>query len=68
MTVRQFVEAYPAFTESGVRKLLFRAELNRLDEVTVRVGRRILIDAGRFEKWLDLPPKERESKTRPRRH
>ncbi len=61
LTVRQFVRAYPAFTEGSVRWLLFNGEWNRFEEAIVRVGHRVLIDTDKFERWLELPAKERRS-------
>ena len=52
-TVRQLAEANPAFTESSLRWLIYRAHDNGLDEAIVRVGRRVLFDMDRFEDWLE---------------
>jgi hypothetical protein len=52
-TVQQFCEENPAFTVGGLRWLLFHRETNGLSEAVVRVGRRVLIDAERFFRWVD---------------
>jgi len=52
-TVRQLAEANPAFTEASLRWLIYRAEENGLDEVIVRVGRRVLFDMDKLEDWLE---------------
>ena len=52
-TVRQLAEANPAFTESSLRWLIYRAPDNGLDDAIVRVGRRVLFDMDRFEDWLE---------------
>ncbi len=62
LTVRQFSERHPAFSESALRALIFDCEpRSRLDGVRrnivpangfrsafVRLGRRVLIDATKF--------------------
>jgi hypothetical protein len=50
--VRQFCEANPAFTEGGIRWLLFNREQNGLDRAVVKLGRRVLIDVDGFFVWL----------------
>ncbi len=58
-TVKQLSEENPAFTEASLRWLIYRAEENGIDEVLVRVGRRVLFDMDRFEEWLE---KRRQAK------
>ena len=53
VTVRQLAEVSPAFTEAGIRWLLFQARSNGLERAIVRVGRRVLIDRVAFENWLE---------------
>ena len=63
LTVKQFSDRHPAFTQGGLRHLIFFARARRtsrgevagngLDAALVRVGRRILIDEARFFAWLD---------------
>lgn len=65
-TVSQFAERHPAFSQAALRNLIFKAEEregangtipgNGLVEVgaVVRVGRKVLIDEGRFFEWVDL--------------
>jgi hypothetical protein len=48
LTVRQFTEAHPAFTESGMRSLIFDAEELGLADAIVRIGRKVCIDETRF--------------------
>ena len=52
-TVAQVVQECPAFSEAGLRKLILRAPLNGLEPAIVRLGRRVLIDYGRFNRWLE---------------
>lgn len=54
-TVRQFAEDHPAFSEGGLRWLIFNEESNGLKEsgAIIRVGRRVLIDEARFFRCLD---------------
>ncbi len=49
----QLAEECPAFSEAGLRKLILRAPLNGLEPAIVRLGRRVLIDYGRFNRWLE---------------
>lgn len=53
-TVAAFVDGTP-FTEAQVRWWIFGAAHNGMDEhgVLVRIGRRIYIDADRFDEWID---------------
>lgn len=61
-TVPQFSEKHPAFTQPALRHLIFQASPrqsskgeikgNGLDKAIVRVGRKVLIDEGRFFDWL----------------
>lgn len=65
LTIKQFAQEYPAFSESRLRWLLFNRQWNRFEEAIVQVGRRILIDTKRFHEWLELPNEERQSRPRP---
>ena len=53
LTVKKLAEIRPAFTESALRGLIFRAAENGLDRAIVKVGRRVLIDLARFDRWLE---------------
>jgi hypothetical protein len=61
VTVRQLAERHPAFSEAALRCLIYKAARNRgavpqvsvLDTALRRVGRRVLIDEGRFLAWVD---------------
>ena len=62
LTVRQFSQKHPAFTEPALRSLIFQAkprmsskgpiEPNGLEQAILRIGRRVLIDEGRFFEWV----------------
>lgn len=54
LTVSQFARKHEAFSESGLRWLLFRSADNGLDRsgAILRVGRRVLIDEDLFFEWL----------------
>lgn len=52
-TVKQTAEAYPAFSEGGLRHLVFNAQTNGFAACIRRIGRRVLIDADAFEAWID---------------
>lgn len=65
LTVRQFHQRNPAFSESALRNLIFKAEErhstkgiipgNGLIQASaiIRLGRRVLIDEARFLAWVD---------------
>lgn len=72
LTVRQFSERFPAWTEPGVRNLILNAETrlnSRGDKVPgnglaeagaiVRVGRKVLVDVGAFMAWIAEQQKQR---------
>ena len=53
MTVKQFCQQYPVFTQGGMRWLLFHRQQNGLDHAVVKVGRKVLIDVDQFFLWLE---------------
>ncbi len=53
LTVRQFVQKHKAFSEAGVRYLIFHAHSNGFESVIRRCGKKILLDEGSFFTWLD---------------
>lgn len=52
-TVKQIAESNPAFSEAGLRWIIFHAHANGMETALVRVGRRVLIDTDRFGEWLE---------------
>lgn len=72
LTVRQFSERFPAWTEPGVRNLILNSEsrLNSRGEkvpgnglaeagAVVRVGRKVVVDVGAFFDWIADQQKQR---------
>lgn len=63
LTVRQFSDKHPAFTQGAIRNLIFLAESrktsrgtiqgNGLNIALVRIGRKLLIDEEKFFQWID---------------
>jgi len=53
MTVRQLAEKYPAFSESGIRWLLFNRKTNGLSSAVTKLGKKVLIDNEKFEEWVN---------------
>ncbi len=54
LTVKQFSERHPAFSESSMRFHLFHRETNGLNKYVRTVGRKILIDEdGFFNEWIE---------------
>ena len=63
LTVRQFADKHQAFPQGSLRNLIFLAENrktskgviqgNGLDVALVRIGRKLLIDEGKFFQWID---------------
>lgn len=64
-TVAQFAERNPAFSQSALRNLIFKAEEREGANSTIagnglleagaiiRIGRKILIDEARFFEWVE---------------
>lgn len=52
LTVRQLSEKYPAFPQGGIRHIIFHEKENNFDAVTIRVGRKVLIDEEAFLDWV----------------
>ena len=53
ITIRQLATRYPAFTEGGIRALIFRAKSNGFDRCIRRIGRKILISKSAFSHWIE---------------
>lgn len=53
VTIRQLVTNNPAFTEGGIRALIFRAEYNGFNSCIRRIGRKILISKSAFSYWIE---------------
>ena len=63
LTVRQFSDKHPAFTQGAIRNLIFLAESrktskgviegNGLNVALVRIGRKLLIDEAKFFQWIE---------------
>lgn len=53
LTVKQLVNEYPAFTESGVRWWIFNAKHNGFESCMIRIGGRIYVDRQAFQSWID---------------
>ncbi len=70
LTVRQFSEKHPAFSEASLRNLIFNAYPrssshgpvpgNGLESTLVRIGRRVLIDEEAFFDWLEARQLDQE--------
>ncbi|MBS4052445.1 MAG: hypothetical protein KGZ69_14770 [Methylomonas sp.] len=58
-TVKQFCDQNPAFTEGGVRALIYNEDNNGLAESSaiVRIGRKVLIDQVKFFAWVEAQNK-----------
>ena len=52
VTVLQFVKLYPAFTQGGLRWMIFNAKSNGLNKAILKLGRRVLIDVPAFFEWI----------------
>jgi hypothetical protein len=53
VTIRQLTTSNPAFTEGGIRALIFRAEGNGFNRCIRRIGRKILISKSAFSHWIE---------------
>jgi hypothetical protein len=54
LTVKQFINKHPAFTNGGLRSLIFNECQNGLAKsgAIVRLGRKVLIDETLFFSWV----------------
>lgn len=62
LTVKQFSEHHPAFSQAALRSLIFQAASreasngvipgNGLDVAIIRLGRKVLIDETKFFSWI----------------
>lgn len=53
LTVKQFAERHPAFSEASLRYHIFNEETNNLSVAIVRIGRKILIKENVFFDWVE---------------
>jgi len=53
ITIRQLTTSNPAFTEGGIRALIFRADDNGFNSCIRRIGRKILISKSAFSHWIE---------------
>jgi hypothetical protein len=53
VTIRQLTTSNPAFTEGGIRALIFRSKSNGFDRCIRRIGRKILISKSAFSQWIE---------------
>lgn len=53
LTVKQFVENYPAFTIGGLRHLIFFERRNGFKKCIRRVGRKVLLHVPSVFEWID---------------
>ncbi len=54
-SVSQFIEKNPAFTNGGIRSIIFHSDKNGLAQsgALLRIGRKILIHSTNFYKWIE---------------
>ncbi|MCC8995964.1 MAG: hypothetical protein LM517_02650 [Nitrosomonas sp.] len=63
LTVRQFSDKHPAFTQGSIRNLIFLAENRKTSRGTIqgnglkialiKIGKKLLIDEEKFFQWID---------------
>lgn len=53
LTVKQFIEKHPAFTNGSIRALIFNAQKNGLSKALRRIGGRVLIKEKDFFNWIE---------------
>lgn len=58
VTIRQLTTTNPAFTEGGIRALIFRADHNGFHSCIRRIGRKILISKSAFSQWIEAQNEE----------
>lgn len=52
LTIPQFADKHPAFTQGSLRKLIFNGDINGCLVAIKRLGRRVLIDENAFLGWV----------------
>lgn len=52
LTVKQFSQKHPAFSEASLRYHIFHEKNNGLSPAILRVGRKILISEDDFFEWI----------------
>jgi hypothetical protein len=57
LTIKQLTTENPAFTEGGIRSLIFHANKNGFENCIRRIGRRILISRNAFTNWIEAQNK-----------
>ena len=53
LTVKQFSQKHPAFSEASLRYHIFHEESNGISSALVRLGRKILIKEEAFFGWIE---------------
>lgn len=53
LTVKQFAQKHPAFSEASLRYHIFNEETNGLSAAIIRIGRKILIKEDAFFNWIE---------------
>ena len=53
LTIKQFCAVHPAFTEAGIRHLVFNENTNGFHKCIRRIGSRILIVEKEFFVWVN---------------
>ena len=61
-TLGQFSDIHPAFTEPSLRWLRFNQDANGFAGAFVTVGRRVLIDEGKFFKAIEKQNRSPEAR------
>jgi len=52
LTVKQFAEKHPAFSQGSLRYHIFHEHTNGLEAALVRIGRKVLIKESAFFDWV----------------
>lgn len=53
LTVRQFAEKHPAFSEGSLRFIIFHARRNGFSQCIRRIGRKVLLNEAAVFRWID---------------
>jgi hypothetical protein len=61
LTVKQFAEKHPAFSQHSLRYLIFHEKSNGLNSAIARIGRKILIREAAFFDWVDAQQTSKEN-------
>jgi hypothetical protein len=53
VSVKELSKIYPSFSEASLRYWIFHSKQNGLSSCLRKLGKKVLINIGEFETWID---------------